>query len=113
MKANEKIPEDEMLLAEAIATARSRRLGWCFDYMFEDADGVPVGSCQFVESKIAKCCAYGALVLSNRAPWHHGSRPNSLRHVGTGNDMSSYWSTYTNDFGESLGWAFRCAMEDA
>ena len=39
MKSNDNIPEDEMLLAEAIAAAKARGLGWTEGAYFRDRGG--------------------------------------------------------------------------
>ena len=105
-KSNDDIPEDEMLLAEAIAAARSRDIAWASGADFIYADGTrtisrltnPVG-----------CCARGALRIARpRANFYQ----EKFRLVPAGNDnpLAAGWSVGTDDNGESLGWAFRCAM---
>jgi hypothetical protein len=123
VKANDSIPEDEMLLAEAIAAARSRNLNWCSGVAFEPAvDGA------YDDEKTTSCCAIGALALA--------FDPDSTKQRGaycvvatalqpklrdgenikdptvaiySGNDDSRFLSGEQDD-GESLGWAYRCAM---
>lgn len=109
MKANDNIPQDEMLLAEAIAAAKARNLVHARLAPFrrnlwavrpEEADS---------------CCALGALYLAGRISLLQADgqrdRPADLEYVATGNDAfdGTAWSRRDVDGGESLGWAFRCA----
>lgn len=102
-KANDDIPEDEMLLAEAIAAASDRGMKWTSGLAF-----VPPN-----QDEAVMCCAVGALVLAGKTALTHGSQYSSnpsLWGVTHGNDMSRTWRQTPRDDGESLGWAFRCAM---
>src|ERR1044071_7703505 len=77
-KSNDKIPADEMLLAEAIAAAESAGLTGCA--------GAPF--LHDVEGRLIKCCAVGALALiATRDVRHAAANPyNSasklLNHIG-------------------------------
>lgn len=108
MKSNDNIPQDEMLLAEALAAAKARGLKWCRDVLFLDKGGysLPGNQSKFADS----CCAYGALIVADRAPIRYAERPDNIRRIGVGNDEADNWPPHTDDNGESLGWAFRCAM---
>lgn len=108
-KSNDAIPEDEMLLAEAIAAAKAKRFGWMKYSMFGDENEVGLCSTDGVPDRAAYCCAYGALVVAEKAPLLYPDRPSHLRHIGSGNDCME-WTDGDADCGESLGWAFRCAM---
>jgi hypothetical protein len=105
MKSNDNIPRDEMMLAEAIAATKARNLAWCEGAIFErngeDLERSSRGA--------THCCAVGALLLA-------GHRFVSYREseIANGNDATR-WMVDSDDYldtGESLGWAFRCAMED-
>ena len=125
MKANDNIPADEMLLAEAIAAAKARGLGWCSGRPFKserDKYGGPdVGEdiIKLVDTgEIKSCCAMGALALAGRITirqsfYDNGgvTPPDELANVYYGNDRPDFlpWGC-DDDNGESLGWAFRCAM---
>jgi hypothetical protein len=119
LKANDNIPRDEMLLAEAIAAAKARGMKWCRGSAFEDADGN-----QTTRSKAARCCALGALALADVLPGYLAISgiEREVRSIGIntgqvfyGNDFAGLWTTgdvsfLAGDKGESLGWAYRCAM---
>jgi hypothetical protein len=120
-KANDKdVPEDEILLAEALAAAHEHGLRWCKGSPFERDDGSSTPR----PSEAAKCCALGALFFAGRL-----SRRLSMKmtahdvaslgintgQVFHGNDRDERWlgdwsAWQIGDRGESLGWAFRCAM---
>ena len=107
VKSNDKIPHDEMLLAEAIAAARARNLGWTGGVCFRDSHHNGTGQ---LDPDVSYCCAKGALFLADRASdtWR-------LHRITRGNDrdLDCGWTgDIPDDCGESLGWAFRCAMED-
>lgn len=107
MKANDSIPQDEMLLAEAIAAAKAR--GWVgttnamFRNRFWRTTTRPSHTTR-------ACCALGAIRAAGV-----DLRAIPAGDVALGNDFSGNWSergdlaTFAID-GESLGWAFRCAM---
>jgi hypothetical protein len=112
------IPADEMLLAEAIAAAKARGLKWCRGSAFENAIGH-----QATRSTATNCCALGALALVGAVSDRQALNPvqrdvGSLNtgHVFYGNDFPERWTHgegwLAGDKGESLGWAFRCAMEE-
>lgn len=114
MKSNDNIPIDEMLLAEALAAAQAAGLEWCAGYPFKSARGNP---CKPQRAK--QCCALGALYLAGKTPLSTaicgGAR--NMRgglfsaRVWDGNDGEMDWARNVGDQGESLGWAFRQAME--
>lgn len=112
MKANDKgVPEDEMLLAEAIAAAKSRGLGWCSGASFQTRSGKSVHSTeQAAGSDVVAVCAVGALHFAGR--WDATTMISSnLALTCYGNDRPDTWTNQSPpDRGESLGWAFRCAM---
>ena len=118
MKSNDNIPEDEMLLAEALSAARARNMKWNQGAPFAvrgeqvRADDVAKFG---IPSDADACCAVGALYLAGTlTPRRHiaKQRRGSLVKTVIGNDWSTHWEIDNNDSGESLGWAFRCAMED-
>ena len=109
MKANDSIPRDEMLLAEAIAAAKARGLKWTSGAPFLDEHRNVVSP-----ARATVCCAVGGLVLAGRATIKSGTgraAQRNLAAVHLGNDFDLWWEENTADHGESLGWAFRCAME--
>ena len=106
MKANDSIPRDEMLLAEAIAAAKGRGLGLLTGGLFAMGDNVHNDE----NKRMDRCCAYGALVLAGLAPRWYGEAPNHLEYVGLGNDYDGNWH-YDADGGETLGYAFRCFFD--
>lgn len=105
-----KTPKDEMLLAEMIGAAKSNGLKGCTgaSFLYDD------------ERKQIACCAAGALSLvtgcdPSRPPASLGL---NYYEIYTGNDRDRdedqdglRWSDLSKDRGESLGWAFRNAME--
>lgn len=98
-KANDNIPADEMLLAEALAAAKARGLGWCQGKPFVYDD----------DYEIVACCAKGALSLAGLDSTHK-----SIDAAWIGNDSDEgLWGDNEDDFGRSLGWAFRCAMTES
>jgi hypothetical protein len=97
MRSNDKIPEDEMLLAEAYAAAGERHLRWTKMKPFAHYGR----RCK--PGQATEVCALGALYLAGRTPL-------STAQVWAGNDLVERWSGARADMGESLGWAFRCAM---
>lgn len=107
MKSNDQIPEDEMLLAEALAAAKARGLGWHKGADYLNSDGT--ASLGRNHAPVA-CCARGALRIARpRTNFYLGAYEN----VPDGNDRpkTAGWSIGDReDRGESLGWAFRCAM---
>ena len=110
MKSNDKIPHDEMLLAEAIAAAKARNMAWTSGYIFLDENK---NDLYRSGEGAAFCCAIGGLLLAGVDPTESGLYEDD---VGNGNDESSKWmedEPNATDCGESLGWAFRCAMEDS
>lgn len=101
MKSNDKIPEDEMLLAEALAAAKARGLGWTRYTRFRDLLGNWCGP-----EEAASCCVLGALELAGYLD--RGGITYELRNASDGNDSDDrIWSEHT-DGATSLGWAFRC-----
>lgn len=121
MKANDKdVPEDEMLLAEALAAAKARGMKWTSAVPFRDSEGRQfyVDELQSAFASATQCCALGALALAGRitprqAFFQNGgdSPPRELMEVYRGNDRPPTWEwDHDDDNGESLGWAFRCFM---
>jgi hypothetical protein len=100
-----KIPEDEMLLAEAIAAAKARGMKHTTGAWFRDSDNFTT-----TRRNAVSCCALGALVLAGRIRFERVPVGKFIG-VAFGNDIESMWSALDNkDDGESLGWAFRQAM---
>jgi hypothetical protein len=116
MRSNDEIPEDEMLLAEAYAAARENHMGHCTGYPF--AVVTTLGNKIEVEpDKAEACCALGALALAGRLELKtvralgRRERKHPLRDTWRANDsISEVWGDDASDYGESYGWAFRCAM---
>jgi hypothetical protein len=105
MKSNDQIPADEMLLAEAIAAAKANRLGWIGGSRFYPETQNP--------HTAVRCCVEGALVIAGRIKPNDYFGPTHLNRAYIGNDCPGQWSLPDVDRGESLGWAFRCAMEES
>jgi hypothetical protein len=110
-KANDNIPEDEMLLAEAIAAAKAHRLGFGVNYPFTTKNGSKSNA-----QNCDKVCALGALHFAGVIDMtrRRGSPLPELKNIVEGNDpgASVPWDKTKRDRGSSLGWAFRCAMEE-
>ena len=109
-ESNDDIPADEMLLAEAIAAAKRKHLGWCKETPFADENGESTDSAGAV-----KVCALGALHFARRVSMRdriYLDDNHPLGGVVGGNDIDDLWTSDDGDLGESLGWAFRCAMEE-
>lgn len=101
---SKKTPQDELDLAAAIAAAKSRGLKACSNALFVDRDGFSTTS---TRAPVA-CCAEGALGLAREYRHDRHSR------VFIGNDsLSPFWDACPDDRGETLGHAFRCAMEES
>ena len=100
MKANDSIPRDEMLLAEALAAAKALKLKHCI--------GQPI--LYTYEGNMVACCAQGALQLAGINHLAEG-----LCDIWIGNDGTSepYWGMGAADRGRSLGHAFFYAMTEA
>lgn len=111
MSRAKKVPDDEMLLAEMIAAAMARGMGWVAGAPFVDRIGSPTGLRDAV-----RCCALGAAVLAGRATRHRVipklKQYPTWNRVHIGNDRSLKWGYCDSDRGESLGWAFRQAMQE-
>lgn len=116
MKANDNIPEDEMLLAEAIAAAKAHGKKWCADLPFVSESGE-----RTTAAGSYAVCALGAIHLAGVIDLtSNGTRPfgtlfSPVQHLGfviNGNDNADDWTDGKTDYGESLGWAYRCAMEE-
>ena len=112
MKSNDKIPRDEMLLAEAVAAAKGRNLSLSIHAYFRK-NGI---ECRATDAD--SCCIIGALCLAGRLEseeFEGKTLPlNRFRFNGAafGNDRPDLDWRFPNDRdGEDLGWAFRCAME--
>lgn len=108
-KSNDKIPRDEMLLAEAIAAAKARGLKFTAYQPFRNGDDL---ACEPRDA--VSVCALGALYFAGRLSareTHHDHVPKRLSDVSTGNDRTYAWS-FEPENGESLGWAFRCFFEE-
>ncbi len=118
MKANDNIPADEMLLAEAIAAAKANGLGWCRGFPFLNESRKE----RTTPEQARHVCALGALHIAGKLDmvgdgnWFPYGRLTSprpeLRGVlhGNDNDDRDWEWDIDGDNGESLGWAFRCAM---
>ena len=110
MRSNDKIPEDEMLLAEACAAAKAKGLAWCLDVPFRDARGM-----RTTPDKARQCCALGALHFAGVVDMTGRQTvglEGPLSKVIFGNDGGETmpWTPSNRDDGESLGHAFRCFM---
>ncbi len=104
--SRKKIPADEMLLAEAIAAAKARGLKWTEGSWFRDDYGI-----ETTRQDAAFCCALGALGVAGRVRIGHVPLSSKFGNVAYGNDTEIAWSSGP-DRGESLGWAYRQAMQD-
>lgn len=110
MKANDDIPEDELILAKLIQNASARGLKACKYVPYTSKDGSTSYSCY--SNYIVSCCAMGAAYLENDSDDDIAT----YVFIARGND-SKQWSeekpySYPRDKdGESLGWAYYQAMK--
>jgi hypothetical protein len=104
VKSNDQIPEDEMLLAEAIAAARGNDLGWTRAKPFARNSGRRASP-----DTAERVCALGALHFANVISIKHPLL-DELTGAWHGNDYDGNWMQVPQDNGESLGFAFRCFM---
>jgi hypothetical protein len=104
-----KVPRDEMRLAEALAAAHAAKVGWIRGAAFATATSRGSGIKEVDNAPIIGVCAVGALYLAGR--WDGETLiSREFRDTASGNDYSDQWGYESSDRGESLGWAFRCAM---
>ena len=97
-----KTPQDEIDLAAAIAAAKSRYLKLCTGTMYMSYGE----SC--MPAYADRCCALGALKLAGI-----NIRRLAYKRVLHGNDYPWLdWSRGDSDAGETLGYAFRLAMQE-
>lgn len=102
-KANDEIPDDEMLLAKIIQNAAARGLKSCRSAPYRDWLGSPCDS-----DRAIMCCAIGSAALEKdtEVPMR------ILCFVSYGNDNQSKWGHGTDPYdGETLGYAFVQALE--
>lgn len=97
------VPEDEFLLANMIAEAKGRDLGWCSGSYFVDASGRWAD----VDSAVA-CCARGATMLLGKFELFN---PYVKMVYGNDDSVTEPWTGTSGDAGESIGYAFRMAMK--
>jgi len=113
--SNDKIPEEEMLLAEALAEAHARKLQWCAYAPYVDGECCAVGALALVQltkegKPIPKDGGTGAEIIDNTTAIKlSGLGDWAARSVMDGNDSyspdaSGRWVT--------LGIAFRQAFGD-
>lgn len=107
-KANDNIPEDEMLLAMAIQNANALCKGWCKGNYFVDKDGCPVLDYEEALERSVKCCASGICLLTMDTK----AIVDKFTLTHQGNDNEATWSYIAKDEGESYGWTYRQAMTD-
>lgn len=114
MKSNDNgVPRDELLLAEAIAAAEANGLRHTTHALFRSRIGTELnGPFRHAPASATRCCAYGALIAAGVVPGTFINRPRYLDEIALGNDYGepTWYGDKRNDNGESLGWAFRCAM---
>lgn len=109
-KSNDNIPTDEMLLAMALQNAGAYEMGWCMGAYYEDAGGRPVDT-YAARERARKCCAVGALRLTDDTKMDDRGvifRDQVIQ--GNDNSYDLCWRYSGDDYGESLGWAYRQAM---
>ena len=110
MKSNDDIPEDEMLLAEAIAAAKADGFRWTARRYFGDGCCCATGALHLAKGRTATYVnSFEIRITENEVADRLGAPHGGLL-IATGNDYESEWSSLEYDHGESLGWAFRCAM---
>jgi hypothetical protein len=110
MKSNDNIPEDEMLLAEALSATRSRGLRFTTGGPFVEISEVGGERNVPWSANAIACCVLGALEIAGRVRDATKLDTRRLANAYLGNDQGYVWTTTGRDQGESLGWAFRCAM---
>lgn len=101
--------QEELLLAEMIASAISTGMEWCSYEFFVDASGYPTTLGNYSRPPVA-CCGLGALMLSDS--YEFGKLDGDG--VVFGNDsVDTYWGESRGDLwdsAESIGNAFKVAM---
>lgn len=120
-KKTKRVPKDEMLLAETIASAKALGLKGCVASPFKEGNG-NISHTYF--KSVKACCAIGGLALLSEdlAEDAYSAADKVLKqrgfrwqtnHIYDGNDSETEWMTCNSaDRGESFGWAFRNAMAD-
>lgn len=104
-KSNDDIPEDEMLLAKLLQNVNVRGLKWTKGAFMRDAKGWNTNQ----HKEVVSCCAMGAAALetdsdADAANWQG---------IIAGNDREEWYEYFpTTRDGESLGAAFRVAMQE-
>lgn len=121
-KDNDEIPEDEMLLAEALAACGERKLCYADGFMFGKVQKGLLGPqlLPVKPSQATNVCALGALTIAgkfnvNTARNIEGGTTKKYRHlvnVPQGNDSEDHWGAEGEDAGESLGYAFRSFFDE-
>lgn len=104
------VPKDELALAAALAAANARGMKFAECYEFVDSAGLLT-----YPGNAAGCCAFGALKLAGVVPLNAKiSRGNgAFQDAWMGNDANNDpWDTDDDDKGQSLGYAYRCAMKE-
>lgn len=116
------VPEDELALAAALQEMHARGLTLSYGAEFRTARGAIIyagdmHNLDYVKQHVGKCCAFGALKLAGIVPMlaHVNVLPRTpYQDAWIGNDSSTTlpWDHYDigGDRGQSLGYAFRCAM---
>lgn len=98
------VPEDEIVLAEAIQNAEAFGMDWCQGVYYRGWNG---GSLSYSEKdKATACCAVGALCLTaRRAPFDPRNKYAKWTGIPRGNDTPHYNGDPAP--GEDIGAAFR------
>jgi hypothetical protein len=121
MKSNDKIPKDEMLLAEMIAAASANKMTSCQLALFRDKNFQSIrDNCSIRYA--SKCCAFGALILAGKAKMvvdkrgcvtvvDYPSYINNIRLIDGNDSWLDEWHDGM-DAGETLGYVFYRAMTD-
>lgn len=112
-KSNDRIPKDEMRLARMIAAAHAKGLRWCSGAAFKTYSERHDRLCEVQDPEQAThVCAIGAMHLAGDITLKSALHAHSqyLQHVYKANDRYPCQSWHNDE--ESIGYAFRCAMED-
>lgn len=98
------VPEDEIVLAEAIQNVEAFGMGWCQDAYYKDRNGRSIPLCE--RGKATACCAVGALCLTTSIdPFDPRNKYAKWTGIPRGNDIPHYNGDPAP--GEDIGVAFR------
>lgn len=103
--ANDSIPDDELLLAQALQNVHEWDLKFCTGATYRNKDQLAM----LTKDNAVYCCALGAAFLEDDSKNLKYLWPTRII---KGNDDELYWSERDGDLGESFGWGLRQAMAE-